>query len=430
MIDLNEPLLPLWLTGWCLAFLVPATLLLSILSALIERSGPIRLRHWVEEAGGTLRQLYDAPTRFAAFCFLLGLTARLAPVIVAGLLWDLFKVSAAPVDWWLAPLLVAVGLALVEWLNRPLVERHSEKALSRLSLFLRAFYHLFRPAIWLLGRFIAPAAPQNGEEEEDDDASEGEIAAFIDVGRREGILEPEEEELVRSIVDFGDTQVRSVMTPRVEVNSVSVETTPEEVAKVFFECKHARLPVYRESIDHVVGILHIRDLFEALHTGRSGSLEELINPPYHVPESKTLRELLQELQALHQQMAIVVDEYGGVAGLVTVEDLLEEIVGDINDEHEVTDGEPVMVDEGRWRVLGRTYLEDLEEIFDLDLDLDTLPYETVSGLVCGELGYVPKAGQIVQLHGLEFTVEEADERRVTSVVVGVSATPETVESSP
>jgi CBS domain containing-hemolysin-like protein len=163
--------------------------------------------------------------------------------------------------------------------------------------------------------------------------------------------------------------------------------------------------------------LHIRDLFAAIHGGQEVSPADLCQQPLYVPESKPLPILLEELQERHQQMAIVVDEYGGVAGLVTVEDLVEEIVGEIRDEHEARDIQEELGD-GRWRLAGRIYLEELRRLIGLDLDFDDLPYETVSGLICGEAGTVPAAGETVVHHGLSFTIEEADDRRVTQVVVG------------
>ncbi len=411
---MNEPGLPLWLGGWGLALSLPLSIQLSVLSALLERSGPIRLRHWAEEAGGALRRTYDKPASFEAFRFLISLAAKLMPLAVIAALWALF-IGRVVGGAWIALLIVAGLTFVVEWLNRRLVQEHAESGLRRLTVVLRVLYAFTGPAVWLLA-YLVPARGLS-EEEEDDEASEEEIDAFIDVGRREGILEPEEEELVRSIVDFGDTQVRSVMTPRVEIKSVPSDANLEDLARAFFEWKHARLPVHGQSIDQIVGILHIRDLFAAVHKGRDADGVSLANPPHYVPESKPLPDLLEELQKLQQQMAIVVDEYGGVAGLVTVEDLVEEIVGEIADEHESPRRQRVRLDDDRWRVRGRISIEDLGELFELEVDLDELPYETVSGLICGELGYVPKADEVVDSHGLRFTIEEADERRVMAVVV-------------
>lgn len=417
--------MPLWLSGWCLALGIPLSIQLSILSALLERSGPIRLRHWAEEAGGSLRRLFDRPARFEAFRFLVSLAAKLMPLALVGALWAVLS-SRTPGAWWIAIVGVAGLVFLVEWIGRRLVQLHAETALRSLTVILRGIHVIAAPVVWLLAPLVRVA--EMAEEEEDDEASEEEIDAFIDVGRREGILEPEEEELVRSIVDFGDSQVRSVMTPRVEIKSAASDTSLEELARAFFEWKHARLPIHGQSIDQIVGILHIRDLFEAIHKGLATDATELANPPHYVPESKPLPDLLEELQKLQQQMAIVVDEYGGVAGLVTVEDLVEEIVGEIADEHESPRRLRVRLDENRWRVRGRIALEDLDEIFDLEAELDELPYETVSGLICGELGYVPKAGEVIGCHGLTFTVDEADERRVLTVTVASAPVAELKEA--
>ncbi len=416
--DVSMSPVPLWLSGWCLAVAVSLSILLSIFSALLDRSGPIRLRHWAEEAGGGLRRLNDSPSRFEAFRFLVSLAAKVMPLAAATALWAVLQGFGIAGLWLvLAPLAIALLLVIVEWRNRRLVSLHAESALKLLTVLLRIVWTFARPGVGLLARFLA--VPETSEEEEEAEASEEEIDAFIDVGLREGILEPEEEELLRSIVDFGDTRVRSVMTPRVEIKSVAATAGPEELASAFFDWKHARLPVRGESIDQIVGILHIRDLFAAIHGRRDIDAAALSNPPHYVTESKSLHDLLEELQELQQPMAIVADEYGGVAGLVTVEDLVEEIVGEIADEHEKPRRKRVRLDDHRWRVLGRIPLEELNEIFGLHLD--ELPYETLSGLICGELGYVPKTGEKVETHGMHMVIEEADQRRVRQITVRPAA---------
>ncbi len=401
-----------WVYGWGLALLFPLTLLFLVCSALLERSGLIRLRHWAEEAGGLLLRLYDSASRFEAFRFWLSVLARFMPVILLLFLWQLLISQGLESLEELALVVTLALLACGEWLLRWLVEVHSEKTLNRLTGVFRVLYVLSIPFIWAFHRLL-PIEPVDDDE---DEISDQEIDAYIDVGRREGILEPDEEEMVRSVVDFGDTLVRSVMTPRVEITSISAEADVETMASVFLESKRARLPVYRTTIDQVIGILHLRDVLRVVHGGGEHVAEELANAPFYVPENKPLRDLLAEMQALHQQMAIVVDEYGGVAGLVTVEDLVEEIVGEINDEHESTGIHHVRLDEERWQLPGRTHLEDLVDTLDLDMDLDSLPYETLSGWICGELGHVPKENEKVQLGDLVLLIEEADERRVTSVV--------------
>lgn len=407
--------LPEWILPWAVVLSFLAAPILVIAAALLERSSPIRLHHWAEHAGGRLNRLYGAPAHFNAYRLLLSLLARLAPVIFVATFSLWLQDREVTVARWITVtiLLLALFLGLLEWFNRYLVERHAEAALERSTWLFHGLAGLLLPLIWLLALFTIPVTEET--EEDEDAASDDEIDAYIDVGVKEGILEPEEEELVRSIVDFGDTQVRSVMTPRVEVKSAPVDADFEDLAGRFFMSKHSRLPLYHESIDHIVGILHIRELFEAMHRGEIHDAGDLAHPPLYVPENKPLRDLLQEMQTLHQQMAIVVDEYGGVAGLVTVEDLLEEIVGEISDEHEPHESTRKRLGDHHWRLAGRTSLEDLEDLFTFNAD--DIPYETVSGLICGELGLVPKVGDDLETHGLIFKIEDADERRVTLVQV-------------
>ncbi|MEM9594177.1 MAG: hemolysin family protein [Acidobacteriota bacterium] len=412
-----------------LAVILPLAVLMALLSTLLERSGHIRLSHWAENAGDRLRELFASRRRFEAFRFLVTLLSHTMPAALVFVLWAALSDLAPPTQ---APWLALAGAILLlvplEWLARYLVRVHAERALEILTPVYRVLYGLLRPSIFVLAPFVSFVRRDDDDDEDDDDASEDEIDAYIDVGRREGILEPEEEELVRSIVDFGDTQVKSVMTPRVEIVSAAADSDPETLAAKFFESKHSRLPLFRDSIDQIAGILHIRDLFEAIHAGRKVEPLEICQQPHYVPENKPLPVLLQELQQQGLQMAIVVDEYGGVAGLVTVEDLVEEIVGDIRDEHEEHAENGEALSGGGWRLSGRAHLEDLEDLTGADLDVGDLPYETLSGLICGELGYVPKATESLERYGLTFTVEEADERRVTLVTVAhAAAVPESVE---
>ncbi|HEX2224610.1 MAG TPA: hemolysin family protein [Thermoanaerobaculia bacterium] len=407
---------PLVLLGWAVVLLLPVAALSALLSALLERSGPIRLRHWAEEAGGRLRQLYDDPARFVLFRYLLSLTARLAPLLLFVALAEMLAGLRVlhPTAWALGTVLFLV--ATIELLNRMLVGRDPERAL-------RVFTSVYRAVLIVLAPVLAVLAPlvpvrqadrrENGEESEA--ASDEEIEAFIDVGTREGILEPEQGEMLWSIVDFGDTLARSVMTPRIDIICAPVTATIDELADRFVESGHSRLPLYQESIDNIVGVLHIRDVLRALRSAEPVSVPDLVKPPLFIPETKPLGELLKELQARFQQVAIVVDEYGGTAGLVTVEDLLEEIVGEIMDEHEALVAELEPVSEGVWRLDGRAHVELLDELFQVDLD--DAEFETVAGLIFTALGRVPQVGESVDCYGLRFTVEAVADRRIQTVRV-------------
>lgn len=406
--------------AWSSAGLLAAAVLAIVLSALLERSGPVRLRHWAEEAGGALRSLYEQPAHFEIYRFLLAALAKLAPVALVLSLRALLVALGWPRPAWIAGGTVVVLVVGLEMLNRRLVGWEAEEWLRRLTF----AYRLVRVASLPLVAMLAPLAPTrrpvNGDGEDDeDDVSDEEIEAFIELGTREGILEPGEGEMVWGIVDFGDTQVRSVMTPRVDMVVASVDEGLDALAERCIESGHSRIPVYEESIDKIVGILHIREVLRGLRSEPRPGLRELSKPPFFVPERRPLDELLKEMQARFQQIAIVLDEYGGTAGLVTVEDLLEEIVGEIFDEDEVVEPEATALPDGSWRLDGRTPVEQLDELFGVDLEEE--PYETVAGVVLSVHGSVPEQGQVVEAHGLRFHVEEVAGRRVQTLRVEKAA---------
>ena len=417
---MNDPSLSTGTLAWTVGLLAPLSILLSVMSALLERSGPIRLRHWSEEAGGRVRALHhDAPVRFGVFRSLLSLAARLVPVALFVALADLLEAlhRARPQLWALG--LVAVLLALTEIGNRALVGHGPEAALRRLTFLYRVALLLSLPLVALLSPLVPANALDRFDRRDDngvdETATDEEIEAFIDVGTREGILEPQEGEMLWSIVDFGDTQARSVMTPRIDLVCAAVDTPLDALAERFVESGHSRLPIYEESIDRILGVLHIRDLLRALRSPEPPAVRELIKPPLFVPETKPLGELLKELQARFQQLAIVVDEYGGTAGIVTVEDLVEEIVGEIMDEHDALVAELEPLPEGGYRLDGRAHIDLLEELFGVDIE--DPEYETVAGLIFTELGHVPQAGETVERQGLRFTVEAVSDRRIEKVRV-------------
>ena len=253
---------------------------------------------------------------------------------------------------------------------------------------------------------------EDGEEDEEQDAGD-DIQAFIDVGEAEGILEEEEGELIQSILEFGDTRVSEVMTPRPDIVAVSAGATVREARDIMVESKYSRLPVYRDQIDNVEGLIYVRDLLQRWAEGNEdGPISPLVRPVYFIPETKPVADLLEEMQKAHEQLSMVIDEYGGVSGLVTVEDILEEIVGEIEDEdiagEELND--IVEQDDGCYEVLGSTEIGKIERLFDMELEADD--FTTIAGLVINESGKVPQPGEQLTFRGLELEVLEADERRI------------------
>ncbi len=250
-------------------------------------------------------------------------------------------------------------------------------------------------------------------EDEEEEANGGDIQALIDVGAEEGILEEEEGELIHSIIEFGDTRVSEVMTPRTEVVALPITATVCEARDVIIESKYSRLPVYRDQIDNVEGLIYVRDLLQCWPGGKEDEkINSLLRPVYFVPETKPVADLLEEMQKARVQLAMVIDEYGGVAGLVTVEDILEEIVGEIEDEDTEQEEiiEIVEASDGYYDVLGSTEIGKIERLFHMEIEADD--FTTIAGLVISEKGSVPRAGEHLTFRGLDVEVLEADDRRI------------------
>ncbi len=259
------------------------------------------------------------------------------------------------------------------------------------------------------------------EEAGEENDSDSELQAFIDVGEEEGIIEENEGEMIQSIIRFSDRSVAEVMTPRTNIVAVAADQSLEEVRDLMIESKYSRLPVYRDQIDNIEGVIYVRDLIKYWQSGETGGKAvEIARPTYFVPETKPIDELLPEMQKAKTPMSIVIDEYGGLAGLVTIEDLIEEIVGEIEDEDEP---EPQAIDadiveEGEEICVSRGHVEvgKIERRFDIELAADD--FTTVAGLVINQLGHLPEVGERLEFHGLRFEVIEADERRVSRVKIG------------
>jgi len=257
-----------------------------------------------------------------------------------------------------------------------------------------------------------------------------ELRLIVERGGEQGVLEAEEEQMINAVIELGERRVHEVMVPRVSIAALPVGATLEEAIDVIVADGHSRIPAYEESIDEIVGILYAKDLLPYLKpdAGERPGLRKLLRPPVLVPESMTIDDLLHELQRRKVHIAIVLDEYGGTAGLVTIEDLLEEIVGEIQDEYDVEEPLVVRLSDTQARIDGRADVDALTEVFDIDLELeDEEEYDTVGGLVYHRIGGVPAPGDRVELPGLTLTVETTDGRRVGKVLVTMTPNQPTPE---
>ena len=290
-------------------------------------------------------------------------------------------------------------------------ERILEVALPIFDVIVRP---IERITMMLVGIF-ARARPERAAPGAAETPEETEIAqTFPEAAREEGLIQQEERRLLRSIADFGDTLVREVMTPRPDIVAIRVDATLDELRALFREQEYSRIPVYRENLDNIAGLIYVKDLIQLTETpGGERPITALMRAAYFVPETKKVSELLRELQRGHIQSAIIVDEYGGTAGLVTIEDLLEELVGEIRDEYDV-ETEPI-VDEGSgsFVVSGKVDVDKVAE--RLDVKIEREGFETVGGFLLARLGRVPAVGESFEIDGLAVEIVEAERRRVNKI---------------
>jgi CBS domain containing-hemolysin-like protein len=258
----------------------------------------------------------------------------------------------------------------------------------------------------MLGRFLA------GRKR----VTEEEIHELMDAGEEEGLINEEENEMIRSIFALRDTVVREVMVPRTDMASVMLDATFRDVLSSIIHCGHSRIPVFDGTIDNIVGLVYAKDLLKCWGMDESAfELRKILRPPYFIPETKNLEELLHEFKKKRIHLAIVIDEYGGTSGLVTIEDLLEQIVGDIQDEYDLEEEWLVEGADGAAVVDARLPIEELEEYFGIEIERDK--FETVGGLIVHLTGRIPAEGDEVEVGAIRLTVLEADARKIKKVSI-------------
>jgi putative hemolysin len=376
-----------------------------------------------------VRRLLDRPKAKAAASLAAMLERRAEVLTSIHIIIQLFLVAGAvfaftvferrQVRYWLSVLGTVAVMMLVILLFRQLLPRiitmrSPEVVLLGLLPLFKIAHTTLRPVSLLLMSALNyfHEWEQDVEPVKEEETSEEEIQAFIDAGQEEGILEHGEGEMIQSIVHFGDKVAREVMTPRTQVVAVDINSPVEKLLQVIVAKRHARIPVYRDDLDNIEGLVHERDLLRLWQKGEKlENFRSLIKPAYFVPETKPVDDLLQEMKEKGDQMVVVVDEYGGVSGLITMEDLIEEIVGEIHDEAE-GDGEKV-IEEGKgvFVVPGSLELGVLEEKLGMPLVGNT-DCTTVAGAVVELFGRLPSPGEKIEHGGVEIEVLTADRRRV------------------
>ena len=396
----------------------------SRIEQLVEEGQPgaRRVRRLVQDLGRSLAVIQLGLTfigflasAFAAVSLAEGLSRALVSAGVE-------KGTADPV----ALLIVTVILALftivfAELVPKTLALAHPERFALVLAGPLDLLGRVLGPVVALLTGITRAVTRTLGEDvNAEAQITAEELRLIVVRGGEQGILEAEEEQMINAVIELGDRRIHEVMVPRTAILGLRAEATFDDAIDLIVEGGHSRVPVYEDSIDEVIGILYAKDLLPFLKTSADArpNLRAMLRTPVFVPESMSIDDLLREFQRRKVHIAIVLDEYGGVAGLVTIEDLLEEIVGEIQDEYDVEEPLVERIDDDRARIDGRASVDDMLDVFDLKLQLeDEDEYDTVGGLVYHRVGGVPQPGDEVQVDGLRLTVETTDGRRVGKVLV-------------
>jgi CBS domain containing-hemolysin-like protein len=323
-------------------------------------------------------------------------------------------------------LALAIGLVLSgifrqlipRWLTRSEPEKKLMLLLPPVRLFFPVMSFIADPLERLMRsddteKTVVPSSAEEKEEEEESAADH--FQALIEVGEAEGIIEEDEREMIETMVEFSDTRASEVMTPRTEIVALPVGATVREARDLIIEQKYSRLPVYRDRIDEIEGMIYVRDLLVSWAENKEDQpITALVRPILFFPETKPIDELLEEMQKDHAQMSIIIDEYGGVAGLITLEDIVEEIVGEIEDE-DIEQEEIIEIIEGAdgyFDVLGSTEIDKIEHIFDIEIEEEDDDFSTIAGLVTNEAGYVPKKSEKFHLRGLEIEILKCDDKKI------------------
>jgi CBS domain containing-hemolysin-like protein len=415
-----------WLEIFVVLFTIAGVGLMAASEVAITRTNRVRVYHLVEEkqrGAASLERIVDNPPPFLNVVLLLTLVFTIGGTTVATDLAVRHFHGAGEIVATVSMTLLLFVFAEVT--PKTFAIQNTDRVALRVAPFLVGLARLFGPlarGLLKVANLIMPGKglPQGPY------VTESEIKAMAEVASDEEQIEEEEKELIHSIFEFGDTIVREVMVPRPDIVAVEVTKDLREVQDIVLKHGFSRIPVYREDLDDIVGIVFAKDVLKALHQGRAEMpLEEICRPAHFVPEVKRCTELLREMQQEKFHIAMVVDEHGSVSGLVTLEDLIEELVGEIADEYDREEPQVMAVEDGVYRVNGRLPIDELNELLDVELPHEE--WDTVGGLMLSLLGAIPQEGQEVTFDHLKFKAEKVQGRRIAQVLI--SRVPDEPEKS-
>lgn len=409
-----------------------ASAFVSCFFALVSYSLRISRRSALEEAfsgPGGKEKLDILERNLSALRWTMSFCRSLANVVMTIALMIAFG-ALDRVGWDLVAA-VAISLAIISIFSIAIPQvwgSYAGEKVIRATLGIQlAVRYLFYPVAALMNAFDLPIRRLSGvasDEAENGEAAKAEILQVASDGVAEGAVDAEEADMIESVMEFGDTRAAEIMTPRTDLFAIPVTMTWREAGGKIVEAGHTRVPVYENDQDNIIGVLYAKDLLGLLSDPKDVPLRQIIRKPFFVPETKPLDDLLKDFKRLKVHIAIILDEYGGTAGICTIEDLLEQIVGEISDEYDQEEPEELRkISDMVVEIDSRMYVDDLNDALGLDLPEDE-DYDTVAGFVFSELGYIPEVGESLNAHGARFHVLAADERKIIRLRV------ERVDQSP
>lgn len=386
----------------------------------------IRLRHLVEEGDDKakkVQKLLDNPNKLLGSILVGNNIVNIgASALATSLAIDFFGHSGVGIATGIMTLLV---LIFGEITPKSIAAAKSEQLSFSISGFMTVYVKLMTPLVWLIliitNSFTKLFGGKPGISQPY--MTEEEIKTMVSVGHEEGVLEGEEKQMIYNVFDFGDSQVRDIMTPRTEMIALEVESPYEKVIETYTSERFSRIPIYSENTDNIVGLLYMKDLILKQADSKNFKITDYMREPVITFEFKNISELFKELRTKRVPIAIVLDEYGGTAGVVTMEDLIEEIVGDIRDEYDDHEKDIEVVKENEYIVDGVTRIDELNDL--IGINIETEDFDSIGGFIVGQFGYIPMPGESMNYNGDQFMVEEVDRNRIERMRIIVNQNLET-----
>ncbi|HEY9289072.1 MAG TPA: hemolysin family protein [Candidatus Dormibacteraeota bacterium] len=409
-------------TGWIELLIIVVALVLAALAASAETSltsiSRVRLRQLVEQKvpqAILIDRLHKDPNGYLSTILIVNTVAIIVASSAATLLSLHLYQQQAP-QWLVSLVLSLVVLVFCEITPKTLSLQRSERVALRMARLVGAATFVMRPIVYLLTGVTRLVLVMIGQRRQvrGPFVTEEELKLLVSVGEEEGVIEEEEREMIHGIFEMGDMRVREVMVPRTDLVAIEVNQPIERAVELVTKHGHTRIPLYEGSLDHIIGVLYAKDLLRAIVRGDPKTLREIARKPYFTPESNLVQDVLRDLRKNRVHMAIVVDEYGGTAGAVTIEDIIEEIVGPIQDEYDVGEEDEIQFLSPNEVVLdGRVSVDDVNELLKLNIQGDD--YDTIGGFVLNQLGATPKVGATLKIGEAELRVEAVLGTRIKKV---------------